>query len=214
MSLNGNLESSSIYIAMKSRPSPREYHWGLIVTNNIGRPVLHHATNLTGPWEYEERRNESAIDLTLIVLVKASGVSNLPRATQIIQSVPADGKPSRRTGAAFTCRIWVKDALVELHETGEIFLADDIEVIETEAIAYAESGKDLVTVILHAAGIRGRPSVGSDGFYYWGGMGQYEVTVLVLTMQEKYMAMRCTIMLSHGTKTCDEDSEGAVISLV
>ncbi|EXL91836.1 hypothetical protein FOIG_14946 [Fusarium odoratissimum NRRL 54006] len=123
---------------MKSRPSPREYHWGLIVTDNIGRPVLHHATNLTGPWEYEERRNESAIDLTLIVLVKASGVSNLPRATQIIQSVPADGKPSRRTGAAFTCRIWVKDALVELHETGEIFLADDIEVIETEAIAYAE----------------------------------------------------------------------------
>ncbi|KAH7214337.1 hypothetical protein BKA60DRAFT_610015 [Fusarium oxysporum] len=138
MSLNGNLESSSIYIAMKSRPSPREYHWGLIVTDDIGRPVLHHATNLTGPWKYEERRNDSAIDLTLIVLVKASGVSNVPRATQIIQSVPADGKPSRRTGAAFTCRIWVKDALVELHETGEIFLADDIEVIETEAIAYAE----------------------------------------------------------------------------
>ncbi|EWZ36219.1 hypothetical protein FOZG_11959 [Fusarium oxysporum Fo47] len=138
MSLNGNLESSSIYIAMKSRPSPREYHWGLIVTDDIGRPVLHHATNLTGPWKYEERQNESAIDPTLIVLVKASGVSNVPRATQIIQSVPTDGKPSRRTGAAFTCRIWVKDALFELHETGEIFLADDIEVIETEAIAYAE----------------------------------------------------------------------------
>ncbi|EXM21896.1 hypothetical protein FOTG_10192 [Fusarium oxysporum f. sp. vasinfectum 25433] len=111
MSLNGNLESSSIYIAVKSRPSPRQYHWGLIVTDNIGRPVLHHATNLTRPWKYEERRNESAIDLTLIVLVKASGVSNVPRATQIIQSVPADG---------------------------EIFLANDIEVIETEAIAYAE----------------------------------------------------------------------------
>ncbi|KAK2670566.1 hypothetical protein RAB80_012988 [Fusarium oxysporum f. sp. vasinfectum] len=117
MSLNGNLESSSIYIAVKSRPSPRQYHWGLIVTDNIGRPVLHHATNLTRPWKYEERRNESAIDLTLIVLVKASGVSNVPRATQIIQSVPAD---------------------VELHEKGEIFLANDIEVIETEAIAYAE----------------------------------------------------------------------------
>ncbi|ENH70861.1 hypothetical protein FOC1_g10003314 [Fusarium oxysporum f. sp. cubense race 1] len=138
MSLNGNLESSSIYIAVKSRPSPRQYHWGLIVTDNIWRPVLHHATNLTRPWKYEERRNESAIDLTLIVLVKASGVSNVPRATQIIQSVPVDGKPSRRTGTAFTCRTWVKDALVELHEKGEIFLANDIEVIETEAIAYAE----------------------------------------------------------------------------
>lgn len=35
-------------------------------------------------------------------------------------------------------------------------------------------------------------------------MGQYEVTVLVLTMREKYMAMRYTIMLSHGTKIRDE----------
>ncbi|KAF5635701.1 hypothetical protein F25303_8378 [Fusarium sp. NRRL 25303] len=123
---------------MKSRPSPREYHWGLITTDDIGRPVLHHTTNLAGPWKYEERRGQSAIDQTLIVLVKASRVSNVLRATQIIQSVPADGKPSCRTGADFTCRIWVKDALVKLHEKGEIFLADDIEVIETEAIAYAE----------------------------------------------------------------------------
>ncbi|KAI1024764.1 hypothetical protein LB503_007097 [Fusarium chuoi] len=132
MTLNGILESSSIYFAMKSRPSRREYHWGLIITDNFGRPVLHHATNLTGSWKYEERRGQSAIDLALIVLVKASRVSN------IIQSVPADGKPSCRTGADFTCRIWVKDALVELHEKGEISLANDIEVIETEAIAYAE----------------------------------------------------------------------------
>ncbi|KAF5566520.1 hypothetical protein FPHYL_3746 [Fusarium phyllophilum] len=102
------------------------------MTDDIGQPVLHHATNLAGPWQYEERRGESAIDLTLIVLVKASGFSNVLRATQIIQSVPADGKPSRRTGMAFTCRIWVKDALVELHEKGEIFLPNDIEVIETE----------------------------------------------------------------------------------
>ncbi|KAG4273136.1 hypothetical protein FPRO04_09973 [Fusarium proliferatum] len=123
---------------MKSRPSPREYHWGLITTDDIGGSVLHHATNLAGPWKYEERRGQSAIDQTLIVLVKASRVSNVLRATQIIQSVPADGKPSCRTGADFTCRIWVKDALVKLHEKGEIFLANDIEVIETEAIAYAE----------------------------------------------------------------------------
>ncbi|KAG5758619.1 hypothetical protein H9Q69_013339 [Fusarium xylarioides] len=108
------------------------------MTDDIGRPVLHHATNLAGPWQYEERRGESAIDLTMIVLVKASSVSSILRATQIIKSVPADGKPSRRTGTAFTCRIWVKDALVELHEKGEIFLPNGIEVIETEAIAYAE----------------------------------------------------------------------------
>ncbi|KAI7764480.1 hypothetical protein ACKAV7_012127 [Fusarium commune] len=122
---------------MKSRPSPREYHWGLIITDDIGRPVLHHATNLTGPWKYE-RRNKSAIDQTLIVLVKASGVSNVLRAKRIIQSVPADGKPSHRTGTAFTCRIWVKDTLVELHDKGGISLPNDIEVIEKEAIAYAQ----------------------------------------------------------------------------
>ncbi|KAF4948685.1 hypothetical protein FGADI_9460 [Fusarium gaditjirri] len=141
---------------MKSRPSPREYHWGLVITNDSGQPVLHHATNLAGPWKYEERQVQSAIDPSLIVLVKASGVSNVLRATQIIQSVPADGKPSRRTGNAFTCRTWAKDTLVELHDKGEISLPNDIgasarapngtalmlthgtDMIETQAIGYAE----------------------------------------------------------------------------
>ncbi|KAH7240721.1 uncharacterized protein BKA55DRAFT_575654 [Fusarium redolens] len=138
MSLNGNLESSSIYIAMNSRPSPRQYHWGLIITDHSGRPVLHHASNLEGPWKYEEKQGNSAIDLAMIVIAKVASVTSETRATQVVQSVPADGEPSQRTGETFTCRIWVKDALVKLHDSAAIFLPNDIYTIETQAISYAE----------------------------------------------------------------------------
>lgn len=60
--------------------------------------------------------------LALIVLVRVGQVQNSSCATSTIENIPVDGNPSLRTGEAFTCRIWVKDALAVLHEHGEIKL--------------------------------------------------------------------------------------------
>jgi hypothetical protein len=62
----------------------------------------------------------------MILIAKVASVTSETRATQVVQSVPADGEPSQRTGETFTCRIWVKDALVKLHNSGAIFLPSDI----------------------------------------------------------------------------------------
>lgn len=44
----------------------------------------------------------------------------------MLKTVPANGEVSKRTGEAFTCRVWVKDAIVELRERGLIELRRDV----------------------------------------------------------------------------------------
>ncbi|KAI1174921.1 hypothetical protein F4777DRAFT_552425 [Nemania sp. FL0916] len=122
MPLNGRLNSKSIYISLDARPSPGEYHWGLILTGSDGKPALHHASNRIGPWVYEEKEAQPEQSLSLIALLLVAEVNSHSRAKEVIRSIPADGSPSQRTGEAITCRIWVKDVLVALCEQGVIAL--------------------------------------------------------------------------------------------
>lgn len=102
-----------------------QQHWGLILVDD-DRPILHHANNHEGSWSYEKRSAHPESSLTLICLVKISDVASQRQAKSVIASVPADGEPSARTTEAFTCRIWVKDVLVALHNGGIIQLTLDI----------------------------------------------------------------------------------------
>ncbi|KAG6181951.1 hypothetical protein E4U10_007122, partial [Claviceps purpurea] len=49
-------------------------------------------------------------------------IKSQSRTLGVMKDVQADGSPSKRTGESFTCRIWVKDVLVALHDCGEIVL--------------------------------------------------------------------------------------------
>jgi hypothetical protein len=128
MPLNGSLEPQSIYIALDARPQKDEYHWGLVITDANTATTGHHVTNRAGPWVYEEKREDPGRSLTLIALIRLSGVAN--HATQVIKDAPASGKPSEKMGEAFSCRTWVKDTLVSLHENGAILLPTDMDNIE------------------------------------------------------------------------------------
>lgn len=101
-------------------------HWGLILTDTAAIPVLHDASNRDGPWTYREKRGDPAHSLATIALIRVSDVSNHAHATQLIQSSPVNGRPSPRTGETFTCRTWVNDTLVALHENGATTLPADI----------------------------------------------------------------------------------------
>ncbi|KAG6002941.1 hypothetical protein E4U21_002506 [Claviceps maximensis] len=72
---------------------------------------------------------------------------------EIIKKVPADGRPSAKTGAAFACNTWVKDVLASLHEEGKITLDIDLDALEAQAVEYgieyapeAELGKGATVV--------------------------------------------------------------------
>lgn len=101
-------------------------HWGVILTDSDKRPVLHHTSNRSGPWRYEETEAKPNQSMSLIVLVRLDEVQSYSCATGVIRSIPADGNPSERTGEAFTCRVWAKDVLVALYENGKIGLNTDI----------------------------------------------------------------------------------------
>ncbi|KAG6089536.1 hypothetical protein E4U30_008351 [Claviceps sp. LM220 group G6] len=136
MPLNGSLETSSLYISLNARSHAGSYHWGLFLTDSDlnKKPALHHANNRIGPWTYEEKAVDPDESVTLIVLFFVSKVKNHARAVEIMKGIPADGKPSQRTGEPFSCVTWAKDALVLLHESGEIVLPQTIDKLEVAAV--------------------------------------------------------------------------------
>ncbi|KAG6114303.1 hypothetical protein E4U13_003417 [Claviceps humidiphila] len=134
MPLNGNLKASSIYLTLNARRRPETYHWGLILTDPDMNAAFHHANNLYGSWKYEEKVAKPDQSTTLTVLVLVGRTKNHPRIMEVIRGIPADGSPSKRTGESFTCRIWVKDVLVSLHECGEIVLPGTIDELENMAL--------------------------------------------------------------------------------
>lgn len=127
--LNGQTQPNSVYFSLNSRPKKGEYvsrgltksvpstkaanrprkHWGVVVTDANNNPVLYHANNRKGPWEFEAKPGNPGKSMTLIVLVKIGTVAKNGIAA-VMQAVPADGKPSPRSHEAFSCRTWSKDA--------------------------------------------------------------------------------------------------------
>ncbi|QPC72216.1 hypothetical protein HYE68_002968 [Fusarium pseudograminearum] len=135
-SLNGTVNTMSLYISLDSRPNKGEYHWGIYVTDGQGNSTVHHASNRDGPWRYDAKFVDPADSMTLIAMMKVSDIRSPDLVEHAIKSVPANGSPSGRNGEAFTCRTWVKDALVALHDCGAIVLPTDIETIEKNSIQY------------------------------------------------------------------------------
>ncbi|KAI6754715.1 hypothetical protein HG530_012467 [Fusarium avenaceum] len=135
MPLLGTIEPLSIYVTLDTRAKEGDYHWGLILTDAAAIPVLHDASNRDGPWTYRERYGDSAYSMTLIALIRVGDVSSHALATQLIQSSPANGSPSSRTGEKFNCRIWVKDTFVALHENTVTTLPADIDTIEKQVVS-------------------------------------------------------------------------------
>ncbi|KAK7963895.1 hypothetical protein PG988_010869 [Apiospora saccharicola] len=122
-------------------------HWGLILTAPNQTPVLHHASNRAGPWSYEVRAGKPEKSMTLIVLVRVDALKSHSGATDVIKTIAADGSPSRRTGEAFTCRIWIKDVLMALHAAGQSALPVDIAVRHAANNAKsAESGSGATVI--------------------------------------------------------------------
>jgi len=64
--------------------------------------------------------------MSLVILYKIGSVKSPLEADQVLRSLPADGSPSLRTGEEFTCRIWVKDALMALSNNQSLTLKADI----------------------------------------------------------------------------------------
>ncbi|KAL2127644.1 hypothetical protein VTI74DRAFT_10375 [Chaetomium olivicolor] len=130
----------SVYIALDARSEPGTYHYGLLITGLEGGGTLHHAVNRSGSWIYETRPAYPRLPISLVAMIRIGDLSNddNEHIMEVIRSVPADGKPSQRTGEVFNCTTWLKDVLVALEEAGVVRLPMRIEALFRVAKAYGD----------------------------------------------------------------------------
>ncbi|KAF7921246.1 uncharacterized protein EAE98_008672 [Botrytis deweyae] len=131
------LENNTVYMTLNSRGIPGTFHWGLfITTSSAPRGVFYHASNKTGGWQPEFKPTAYLFSsMSLVLVFKIGPISSSDKIDEFLRAVPADGSASLRTDEAFTCRIWMKDALVALHENHVVTLPVDIDTLEAKAFA-------------------------------------------------------------------------------
>ncbi|KEZ39531.1 hypothetical protein SAPIO_CDS9410 [Scedosporium apiospermum] len=129
-----NIQKLSLYVSLYARSIQGEFHWGLLVTDSQSRGTLHHAKD-NPSWQYEKKIAKVDNSATLVCLVRIGSVTSVHDAESVMESIPADGKPSQRTGEEFNCGTWAKDSLVALDSKGVIQLPRDIDSLQNSVIA-------------------------------------------------------------------------------
>ncbi|PLB48317.1 hypothetical protein P170DRAFT_437985 [Aspergillus steynii IBT 23096] len=145
-SIAAQYEDYSIYIMLKSRGALPGFHWGLFIPTSSPAGELWHATNETGGWVVTPTStNEIPFSMALVLAYKIGSISpsGLGAVKNILDNVPYNISHSPNTNEPFSCRIWVKDALVQLRENGFMLLRD-VSEIEEELIDRASDHKESV----------------------------------------------------------------------
>lgn len=109
-------------------------HWGIFMITEAPKGQVYSANNkdkvsLSGDWSMHTREILNPFKSgTLLLLYRLGNItpSTARLCDSVLKNVPCDGKSSARNGEKFTCRTWVKDAVVKLHEARVIKLAKDI----------------------------------------------------------------------------------------
>jgi len=87
--------------------------------------------------------------MSLILLYDLGAISPecIPAVDTVFQGIPGNGEPSKRTGEAFTCRIWAKDTLMALQAEGIIILSYDIGASNSPRlllVIHTDYSKDII----------------------------------------------------------------------
>lgn len=138
------LEKCSIYINLSLRGAQPGFHWSIFITTNKSEGEVWHAVNRTGSWLLETESIHgipSSMGLCLVLKLGTATSQNWDTVRTTLANIPSSGQPSLSTRKTFTCRTWVKDAILAFHNAGVIRLTKDIETIEQVAIEMAEDNR-------------------------------------------------------------------------
>jgi hypothetical protein len=138
------LKEHSIYIILSLRGAEPGFHWSFFIPTDKPHGEVWHATNRTGGWFMETKSTPGVPNsISVCVALKLGTFTNENWVTlrSTLSNVPSSGQPSLNTGEAFTCRVWVKDAILALHNASVINLTKPIEEIEKDALAQGEDNR-------------------------------------------------------------------------
>ncbi|KAI5787317.1 hypothetical protein EDC01DRAFT_187463 [Geopyxis carbonaria] len=141
-----------IYVIVSDRGLFGTFHWGLYYCTSMGQGNKFHITNSitneykSGQWRFETSKTDNLQNSEKLILGLQIGVVNFEE--KALEQVPAhitgclegvwEEKRLTDEGTVPSCRIWVKDAISLLSETGYVTLIDgaSIESIEAEVVKH------------------------------------------------------------------------------
>ena len=141
----GQYQNNSIYIFLRSRGALPGFHWGIFIPTASPLGHIWHATDNQGGWRLEHHVEIDEVPFSIgLVLCQKIGTADADKfemCYDVLNAVGADGTPSPHTGEAFSCRVWVKDAMLALHKNRIIVLPGEADEVEAYVLAAANRGR-------------------------------------------------------------------------
>ncbi|KAF2682987.1 hypothetical protein K458DRAFT_305885, partial [Lentithecium fluviatile CBS 122367] len=119
-----------------------------------------------GGWILEHKETTRvASSLTLCACFRVGKVNTNTYNTlqAVLKGVAADGHPSLNTEEEFDCRVWVKDALIALHNASIIRLTVTISDIENKILGISEANRIGIELGESSAKIINNPTFSTFG---------------------------------------------------
>ncbi|KAK6610715.1 hypothetical protein H4I96_02313 [Botrytis cinerea] len=149
--MSSSFENGALYIILNTRGQPGTFHWGIFLPLLGVRGWYYHATNKSGGWTLEvELTNDIQTSRPIVLASKLGFVSSEAALDQALRAITDFGPISKRTGETFSCRTWMKDSIVTLHDKGIVTLPTDIGEAFDEATLLEpgiESGTGGLTIM-------------------------------------------------------------------
>lgn len=140
-------ENYAIYVLLSSRGAQPGFHWGIFMPTASPDGHVWHATNREGGWKLEHKTSANIpFSMSLVLAYKIGTVNQSAQKNclDILNRVDASGLSSRSTGEEFSCRVWVKDAIITLHNNHIIVLNETVDAIEAKLTSRANAHKSKV----------------------------------------------------------------------
>ncbi|KAI5899034.1 uncharacterized protein SCHCODRAFT_02660710 [Schizophyllum commune H4-8] len=112
------------------------FHWTITLPHDENAGLKLHASNKQGPWRFlaEEYTYKSTPELCIIMKIGHLGSHTPESVKRMVEALPMDVlEPFAAKEPRFTCRVWVKQAIVLLNENDVLHV--DVEDVEKAAWA-------------------------------------------------------------------------------
>jgi len=123
-----------------------------LVDKDISNGVCVHATNPTGAFKFEAKPWKAAASMSLISLLQIGhlGEHSIEQLVKELSEVPMHNTHTQ--DGFFNCRVWLRQALIDLVKNG-VIQCNDIPQLEEEAVHEANKVKEAVEQGTHPAAV-------------------------------------------------------------
>ncbi|KAH6644463.1 hypothetical protein C7974DRAFT_419947 [Boeremia exigua] len=136
------LKNGMIYVLLNLRGALPGFHWSLFVPTSKPLGQVWHATNRSGGWWMETKSTSKipgSVSLCVALELAPCAPQDWDKLCTTLGSV-ACGEAN--SGEPFNCVMWVKDAIIALHDAGVIRLKNGVETIKDIGEMAVEEGEE------------------------------------------------------------------------